>query len=324
MPKKVPSAWPTCFVCLVLGVLGPTTSAQNLSSVLVDGDEDLRPLIDLQGGEQSTEPLEPLSTGPVTDDQQSSELPPPEPIATPRPVQPSKDRSRSSGRNTSQGRKVDLQRNVRLGISFSPDEQGASGQGLKVLGVIVGGPAEQAGLRPGDRILEANDQSTNSPEDLVAAIENRSAVGLVVVRNGRRGRLQADLDSADRQVGQVPQRAGATRQRLRNNSRFPGRGQISRNPAQFRVRQQPSRRQVVYRVTSGRTASVNPRALQPLNPPTPTSGRFLYVPVPRDGTPAVPLGAPNYGPQYIPGDQQRAIGQGRLLSNILGRFGIDF
>jgi len=69
-------------------------------------------------------------------------------------------------------------------------------EGVFVTGVIAGGPAEKAGVLPGDIIVEWNGEAIREPRDLVLMVAN-TAVGteatLVVLRGGKREELNIDV-----------------------------------------------------------------------------------------------------------------------------------
>ena len=71
-----------------------------------------------------------------------------------------------------------------LGIVMS-DQLSASSGGVAITGVISGSPADQAALKPGDRIMAMNGQSVSDSSDvirIVAASAPGSKVSLDIVR----------------------------------------------------------------------------------------------------------------------------------------------
>jgi serine protease Do len=81
----------------------------------------------------------------------------------------------------------------KLGVSLSPltaetaRELGVSGdQGVVVTNVVEGGPAERAGMRRGDVILEVNRQAVKQPDDVKNAIGKmkQGEMALLRVRRG--------------------------------------------------------------------------------------------------------------------------------------------
>lgn len=79
-----------------------------------------------------------------------------------------------------------------------PDYTG-DGEGLLLSGVRAGGPAEQAGLQPGDRIIELNGKAIRSIYDyttVLDSLEIGKSVPLVVLRQSRR--LQLSITPASR------------------------------------------------------------------------------------------------------------------------------
>ena len=65
----------------------------------------------------------------------------------------------------------------------------------RVSGVIAGGPAAAAGIRPGDRILSVADRETQTFEDVFQAVTLRPGerVEIIVERNGTSLRLPAEI-----------------------------------------------------------------------------------------------------------------------------------
>ena len=73
-----------------------------------------------------------------------------------------------------------------LGVYLSEDDQ-APGVGIE--GAVAGSPADQAGLRSGDRILSVEGTSVSSPQELVQRLSSRRAgesVRLLVLRGPKR------------------------------------------------------------------------------------------------------------------------------------------
>ncbi|TWU44407.1 putative periplasmic serine endoprotease DegP-like precursor [Novipirellula aureliae] len=62
------------------------------------------------------------------------------------------------------------------------------GKGVCVLDTIAGGPAERAGIRPGDYILAINDQEVRSPQDLKQKIDNLERFDTIDVSLWRQGK----------------------------------------------------------------------------------------------------------------------------------------
>jgi serine protease Do len=72
-----------------------------------------------------------------------------------------------------------------LGIQLARTPQGE----VVVAGVLNDGPADQAGLRPGDRVVEVDKLHIRTPEDVVKALrraraEHRDAVAMYLQRDG--------------------------------------------------------------------------------------------------------------------------------------------
>jgi serine protease Do len=83
-----------------------------------------------------------------------------------------------------------------LASSFGVRER----EGVLVAGVIKGGPAEAAGLRPGDVVVELSGAKVREVPDLqrrVAAVTPGQTVALVVVRDGQAQRLNV-------RIGEMP------------------------------------------------------------------------------------------------------------------------
>ncbi|MGB9887358.1 MAG: S1C family serine protease [Moorellales bacterium] len=84
-------------------------------------------------------------------------------------------------------------RRVSLGLSLTEVSAGAAKwlglqPGLLVKGLLSGGPAERAGLRPGDVIVKVDGKAVRRPGELEAALASKRAgerVRLEVVRGGR-------------------------------------------------------------------------------------------------------------------------------------------
>ena len=89
-----------------------------------------------------------------------------------------------------------------IGVTSSEGSGGAV-----VEDVTSGGPAEGAGLRPGDVIVGAAGESVGSPDDLSQAIAEHSpgeTVGLEVERDGERRELQVELGTRPEQAPGTP------------------------------------------------------------------------------------------------------------------------
>jgi S1-C subfamily serine protease len=75
-------------------------------------------------------------------------------------------------------------------------------RGVVVLEVVEGGPAERAGLRPGDVIVRMGDAAVDTVEDLFGELRQRkpeSQVRITFIRDGRE--QQATVTLADRSTG---------------------------------------------------------------------------------------------------------------------------
>jgi len=80
-----------------------------------------------------------------------------------------------------------------LGVYFTPQY---AGTGARISRLADGGPAFQAGLRPGDVILALNGQDVETYQDVASAVGRLSPdspVQLYVARNGSRGLMNATV-----------------------------------------------------------------------------------------------------------------------------------
>ncbi|MBW8481353.1 trypsin-like peptidase domain-containing protein [Actinomadura sp. PM05-2] len=94
-------------------------------------------------------------------------------------------------------------RQARLGVLPDPNSQG----GAKILSQAVqgqdpvtkGGPADKAGLKPGDLITKVNDQPIEDASDLIAQIRSKAPgdkMKITYQRNGREATVEVTLGSA--------------------------------------------------------------------------------------------------------------------------------
>jgi S1-C subfamily serine protease len=80
-----------------------------------------------------------------------------------------------------------------LGVST---QAAPSGQGALVAAVQQRGPADRAGLAPGDIVVRLGDHTIAQPEDLVSAtleMEPGTRVPVEVLRNGKRQTVEVEL-----------------------------------------------------------------------------------------------------------------------------------
>ena len=90
-----------------------------------------------------------------------------------------------------------------LGLNVTDPEAG-----LRVSGIYSGGAAHQAGLRPGDVILEFDGQTSANLAQLQDALLKRrpgDVVGLVIERDGERIEIQTTLTSRDKLGDLIPE-----------------------------------------------------------------------------------------------------------------------
>ncbi len=83
-----------------------------------------------------------------------------------------------------------------IGIAIDP---GQSGQGALIRQLAPGGPAQQAGLRPGDVIIGINRNQVSKPSDIPAAISKckpGDLIELTLIRDGRQGKVQVKVATA--------------------------------------------------------------------------------------------------------------------------------
>jgi S1-C subfamily serine protease len=81
-----------------------------------------------------------------------------------------------------------------LGVSTQPNQRG--GRGALIAAVQRGGPAERAGITPGDVVVRLGDREIAQPSDLTAAtieLEPGQRVAVTVQRNGRRETKDVEL-----------------------------------------------------------------------------------------------------------------------------------
>lgn len=94
---------------------------------------------------------------------------------------------------------TDLPRRSSLGVGFATD----TSAGLSIASVRAGGPAEQAGVRIGDRLLAIDRETVSSPTDVLARLRTKelgSLITLSVERDGKPTTLAALLDALPSEV----------------------------------------------------------------------------------------------------------------------------
>lgn len=90
---------------------------------------------------------------------------------------------------------------ARLGVLLAEHPSEIDGHdGVRINHVLPEGPAEEAGLQSGDRVISADGKVLEKPEDLVAAIIAKKPgdkISLVVSRNGKDKTISVTLAAAD-------------------------------------------------------------------------------------------------------------------------------
>ncbi len=80
----------------------------------------------------------------------------------------------------------------------------ARAEGALVVGVVAGSPADWAGLRQGDVIVEFNGTRVTNPDELIAAIKScqvGSSVKLIIIRNRQEIALKVAIGNKPRNIG---------------------------------------------------------------------------------------------------------------------------
>jgi S1-C subfamily serine protease len=98
--------------------------------------------------------------------------------------------ARPAPQNTSGGQDNSKQRRVRTG--FIPDMGGEPGKGMLIQGVGKGSPAEKAGVKAGDRLVQFGDVKIVDIEDLQSALvkaEPGKPTKIIVIRDGKQVEL---------------------------------------------------------------------------------------------------------------------------------------
>jgi serine protease Do len=96
-------------------------------------------------------------------------------------------------------------------------------QGVVVSNVQDGTPAEKAGLKPGDVIVEFGGRPVKSPQELQGMVEQTpigEKTSLVVVRDGKRQTLPVKLEEQPSDYGVVSMGRGGSQQSEAESSRF--------------------------------------------------------------------------------------------------------
>jgi S1-C subfamily serine protease len=93
------------------------------------------------------------------------------------------------------------------GTTIDPEtaRQFGADEGARVVAVVPGGPADQAGIQPGDIIVSFDGEAVDSMEDLITFIAQRRVgdrVEVEAVRPGTDGRQRLRLTIGDRPPGQ--------------------------------------------------------------------------------------------------------------------------
>jgi C-terminal processing protease CtpA/Prc len=97
-------------------------------------------------------------------------------------------------RQNDQNRTSESDREPAIGVAVEADRR----EGVRILRVFRDTPAEEAGLRVGDQIIEVSGRQVNTPRGLIATIQDRRVgqrVDLVVLREGRVRTVPVRLES---------------------------------------------------------------------------------------------------------------------------------
>ena len=115
-----------------------------------------------------------------------------------------------------------------LGISMIPDERAEEVDGVVVQAVTAGGPAEAAGLMPGDVVTQFAGEGVDSSRTLSRLVGTRDAgdeVSIQVLRNGEVRELAVELGELDEAALQ----AAAAAERTQQYQRMPRSQQFQPN-----------------------------------------------------------------------------------------------
>jgi S1-C subfamily serine protease len=135
--------------------------------------------------------------------------------------------------------RLNLDRDARV-FENRGSQNSAAEQGILVVGVLSGSPAEQAGLRRGDILMEVNNQAVNNLPDLLQAlsrVNDGDEVRLDIQRGDDPLALTVTADSSAQQVG--PMHGGMlgivpyTGDMLRGQDRLPEFNQAARSGARI-------------------------------------------------------------------------------------------
>jgi S1-C subfamily serine protease len=83
-----------------------------------------------------------------------------------------------------------------IGLLLQQAQNLPTQRGAIIGAVTPGGPADQAGIQPGDIIVEANGKPVNNIDDLlvqIASSEPGDKLNLTILRNGQRQQVTATL-----------------------------------------------------------------------------------------------------------------------------------
>jgi len=86
-------------------------------------------------------------------------------------------------------------------------------KGVLISAVIQNGPADKAGIRPGDIIIRYNGKAVNTPNDLqrlVAQTREKEKVWVVIIRNGMRKRIRVRVGDQAKAEGKIKETAQET------------------------------------------------------------------------------------------------------------------
>jgi hypothetical protein len=155
------------------------------------------------------------------------------------------DRNRSDDEQSRRADRQEQRQDRRqLGGRFSNDDSDPAigvtvvergGIGVRVMGVAQRSPAAQAGIRPGDTILEVNGRRVDSAPQLVSVIQESEAgetAELAVVREGREYQVEVRLSTRERVLPDRLRQAGSEDQQGQQGQQQYGQSDQNRQQGQ--------------------------------------------------------------------------------------------